>query len=534
MNRLRRLTLSLALAITLAPFISAGAGRPLGSGAPTQVQAQVSPGGRKRPEARQIRTTILFFNDLHGHLMPFRIQKGDGTQVEVGGVAGIATLVKEIRAENARKGIRTVLLMAGDVLQGTPMSTVFQGRPDIEVFNALGVDAMTVGNHEFDFGLDNFLRLKKMARFPIISSNVVWKRGRSLMNRPSATFPLGQGINLTVIGATTQELLVTTAPGNVEKVDVLDSVQTVSKGYRKARRHGPVLLLSHSKFQTDSEIAKANPGLTAIIGGHDQILFDPAKYAAGVPVFQAFEKGRFLGRLDIVVNPRTGRAAIEKWAYIPITAEIRQDPEIARLLEAYNAQLSATFKEVVGESLVFLDGERGRIRYEETNLGNFVSDIMRQHTGSDLALLNAGSLRASLDKGPVTIEDIFKVMPYPNEILVARLTGAELLEALVRSVRGSREDEDGGFLHVSGITMRIRGHSVTEVKVGGNPIDPARTYTVTLTDFMHAGGDGYKVFTGKPATNTRLPLRELLVDTIRKQGRVTAKVDGRMFREQQP
>ncbi len=200
------------------------------------------------------------------------------------------------------------------------------------------------------------------------------------------------------------------------------------------------------------------------------------------------------------------------------------------ILKAYNAKLDTTFKEVIGESLVSMDGERGRIRYEETNLGNFVTDIMREYTGADVAFLNAGSIRASLNRGPVTIESIFKVMPYPNEIIVTKVTGADILEALTRSVRDNRDDEDGGFLHVSGIRFRVKGKQVEDAAIGGVPVDPARTYSVTITDFMYSGGDGHKAFIGKPATMTGLPLRELLVDTIRKRKTVEAAVEGRITR----
>jgi 5'-nucleotidase / UDP-sugar diphosphatase len=487
---------------------------------------------KKVPEAQNIKITVLFFNDLHGNLVPFTIKKDDGTSVDVGGIAGIATLVKQIRAENDKRGVKTFLLVAGDVLQGTPMSTVFQGRPDIEIFNTMGVNAMTVGNHEFDFGLDNFLSMKKAAKFPFISSNIIWKDTKKLMNEPTASFPISKGVFLTVIGATTTELLTTTAPANVEKVDVVDSVKTVSANFLEADRLGPVILLSHSKFQTDSDIAKANPRLTAIIGGHDQILFDPIKFASGVPVFQAFEKGRFLGRLDISFSPKNRKATVIKSNYIPITSEIKPDPDVSKIVNSYSDKLNATFKQVAGESLVFMDGERGRIRYEETNLGNFVTDIMRGYTGSDIAFINAGSLRSSLDKGAVTIEGIFKVMPYPNEIIMVKLTGAEILEALTRSIQGTREDEDGGFLHVSGIKFKIKGKTVEDVTVAGAVIDPVKIYSVTITDFMYSGGDGYKVFVDKPFTKTGLPLRELLVDTIRKKGKVEAAVEGRITRIQ--
>ena len=494
-----------------------------GSSQPARVAEKAEP-------AKAEKITILFFNDLHGNLLPFKVKKDDGTMVETGGIASMATLVKQVRAENRKKGIKTFLLVAGDVLQGTPMSTVFKGKPDIEIFNTIGVDAMTVGNHEFDFGLDNFLALKKAAKFPIISSNIIWKDSKKMVNEPLAAFPITSKLTLTVIGTTTTELLTTTAPANVEKLDVIDPVQTVTYHFLKTFRKGPVILLSHSKFQTDADIADKVGGLTAIIGGHDQVLFDPAKIAGGVPVFQAFEKGRYLGRIDLSIDPVLKRGEIEASGYLPVTPAIEPDPQVKKIVDAYSARLDATFREVIGESKVFMDGERGRIRYEETNLGNFVSDVMRNYTGSDVALINAGSLRSSLDKGPVTIESVFKVMPYPNEIIVVQLTGRDILAALKRSVQGTRADEDGGFLHVSGITFGIKGRQAEGVMVRGAAIDPARTYSVTITDFMFSGGDGYTVFAGKPSTKTGLPLRELLVDTIRKQGTVTSALEGRIKR----
>jgi len=121
-----------------------------------------------------IKVSVLFFNDIHGHLSPFKIRTESGKK-EVGGVARMATLIETIRAENRIRNIETFVLIAGDILQGTPMSTVFRGQPDVECFNAMGVDAMTVGNHEFDFGLKNFMDLKQKARFPFLSSNIVKK-----------------------------------------------------------------------------------------------------------------------------------------------------------------------------------------------------------------------------------------------------------------------------------------------------------------------------------------------------------------------
>ncbi|MDP2647513.1 MAG: 5'-nucleotidase, partial [Desulfobacterales bacterium] len=187
--------------------------------------------------------------------------------------------------------------------------------------------------------------------------------------------------------------------------------------------------------------------------------------------------------------------------------------------------------EVIGRSSVFLDAER--VRYEETALGNLVTDIIRQYSHADMALLNGGSLRAGIDAGPVTVEDVFKTMPFANEVVLVELSGAEILQVLGRSVKGNRGDEDGGFLQVSGLRFAVRNHGVENVAVGPQQeaLDIDKRYRVAINDFLAAGGDGYALFKEKPAEYTGLPLRELIVETIRTRGVVTAEIEGRIVRK---
>ena len=480
---------------------------------------------------RPINVSVLFFNDIHGHLSPFQIRTDTGKK-EVGGVARIATLIGTIRAENRMKDIRTFVLIAGDILQGTPMSTVFRGQPDVECFNTMGVDAMTVGNHEFDFGLQNFMDLKQKARFPFLSSNLIKKDTKKLICAPHVSFKLTNKIFLSIIGVTTKSLLTTTKAENVQAVDVLNPVQSVAKAFEEVKDRGPVILLSHSKHKTDRAIATALPELTAIIGGHDQILLSPVRKVGGVPILQASEKGKYLGRIDLRIDPISKKARLVSNSYLPVTAKIKADPQIDKIVAGYRVKLDARFKEVIGEARVFLDGERERIRYEETNLGNFVTDIIREYSGARIALINGGGLRASIDAGPITLEDVFKAMPFTNEIVVVELTGAEVLQALTRSVMGTREDEDGGFLHVSGIRFKVRGTAIEEVVVGKEkaPLQPRHIYRVAIPDFLASGGDGYNLFIGKQAEYTGLPLRELIVDAIRSRKVIESRVEGRIVR----
>jgi len=480
-------------------------------------------------ERAPVKVTLLFFNDLHGHLLPFKV-KTDKGKIEVGGIARISTLINKIRYENNKRGIKTFVVIAGDILLGTPMSSIFKGQPDVECLNVMGVSAMTVGNHEFDFGMENFLKLKKMASFPFLSSNIVWKQTGKRICAPFATFHLADNLSLSIIGVTTKELLTTTDPANVSKVDILDPIQSVRDIYEKVKGKGPVILLSHSRHHTDRNIAEYVPGIMAIIGGHDQILLSPYRRIGSVDVFQAFEKGRYLGRMDLEIDPVSKKADLVYSAYIPVTADINSDPVVDKIVAKYHDRIDKKFKEIIGQSAVFLDAEREKIRYEETNLGNLLTDIMRESSGAQIALLNGGSIRASIDSGPITVEDVFKTLPFDSKVVLIDITGKELFQALSRSVKGKREDEDGGFLHVSGVRFMIRGHSIENVRVEENLtlIDPGKVYRVAVNDFLASGGDGYKIFARKPAKYTGLSLREVFIDIIRKRGILNPRVERRI------
>jgi 2',3'-cyclic-nucleotide 2'-phosphodiesterase (5'-nucleotidase family) len=161
---------------------------------------------------------------------------------------------------------------------------------------------------------------------------------------------------------------------------------------------------------------------------------------------------------------------------------------------------------------------------------------MREYSETDIALLNSGALRESIQPGPITLEEVFEVLPFNNDIIRVELTGKDLLNALTRSVSGTRQDEDGGFLQVSGIRVTVRGQRVESVHVGEQetPLDPGRIYTVALPGFLFSGGDGYALFVGKPGVNTRLPLREVVVDAIRNRKSISAHLEKRIIRMDTP
>jgi 5'-nucleotidase / UDP-sugar diphosphatase len=479
----------------------------------------------------KIPVTILFFNDLHGYLRPFEIKTDKGHQM-VGGIARLATLIESIRKDNDRNQIKTIVLVAGDILQGTAMSTIFKGEPDVKSFNAVGVDALTVGNHEFDFGLENFNKLKAQAAFPFLSANILEKHSGSRLCPASITITLAGDLSITIIGVTTRHLLDTTKAENVAALDVMDPLASVLPVYNQSRRRGPVVLLSHCRHKTDRAIARAIPELAAIIGGHDQILMAPHRRVGPVPIFQAFEKGRYLGRIDLEIDAATQEADVVSHAYIPVTKDIAPHPQVAGIVSDYGRKLEGRFTAVIGHSTTMLNGERDCVRYEETTLGNFIADIMVARTGAQAALINSGGLRASINPGPVTVEDVFKAIPYNNELVLVKLSGSDIVQVLNRSVRGRREDEDGGFLQVSNLFFEIQGRRAQNIRIGKNrdPIRPEQVYTVVIPAFLASGGDDHTVFVDKPRTRTRLLLRDLVVDTVKARGVIAAEVKSRIKR----
>jgi 5'-nucleotidase/UDP-sugar diphosphatase len=466
--------------------------------------------------------TILYLNDYHGHLTPFKAHFED--EQTVGGMARIATVVKSIRAENSENSIPTLFLCAGDVLQGTPQSTVFKGEPDFLCLNEIGCNAMVLGNHEFDYGQNNLNTLRSMANFAILGGNILSKRGQAPIVKAYFTKNV-HGTKIHILGLTTDETPLTTHPRNVEKLVFTDPIETAAQILQKLDPDDIIIALTHLGYEMDKKLAKSVEGIDIIIGGHSHTKIEKPKKLNRTLICQAYEYGEYLGRLDLELEG--GKIKSVRGKLIHITEDIEEDKEIKELVDEYMVQLDKNLKTVIGEAVSPLNGEREDIRNTETNLGNLIADVMRSMAGADIALVNAGGIRASIDKGDITIEEVLTVLPYGNHLVTLELTGSEILEILDHHAK--LEPGSGGFLQVSGITMKITNQSISGSSIGGESIDPAHTYTVATNDFLAAGGDGYSTFkNGRSYLDTGLIFSDIMVDYIKTHSVIDAKVDGRI------
>lgn len=468
--------------------------------------------------------TVLFFNDFHARLEPFEVP---GVEGEVGGLARLAGLADEVRAENEAAGVPTFLLIAGDVLQGTPYSTVYRGEVEFSCLNEMAVSAMCLGNHEFDYGRENLRDLIALANFPVISANVTLTgtAGDGAFTKGFVWLAAGDE-KILVIGLTTPETPVTTAPRNVVGLAFADPVATAKAVIDEYGDDADAIFaLTHFGFEKDAYLATQVPGIDVIIGGHTHTHVGEIVVERDTIICSAYEYGTYLGRMDLEIGD-DGKLAVTEYRLMPVTAAAPVNEAVAGVIEEYEKGLSARLGVVVGSVDTVLN--RKAITEQETNFGDFVADLVREATGADVALVNGGGVRADLGPGDITLGDVLTALPFGNEVVVLDVPGATLRRAFELCAR--EKVGEGGFLQVSGCEYVIgSGGELAAVAVAGKPLDDDATYKAAMPDFLAEGGDGYDIFTSlEPAYKTGLVLYDVVASGLREGRAVPEEPAGRI------
>lgn len=421
--------------------------------------------------------TILHFNDFHGHLEP------DGDR---GGAAQIAGIVRAVEQENQAKGVETIVLFGGDAVMGTLVSSEFEGEAEFAFLDELGVDAMTPGNHEFDFGEARFEELATSAAFPVVSANISRTGSGERLLKPCVVLTSGIG----VIGLITPQVRTLTMPSNVAGLTFADPAKEAKRALKLAECRAPIMLaLTHEGVSADVALAKKVRGLSAVIGGHDHVR--PEEYCRevrGIPVCQTPPNGRFVGRIDLAIE--NGKVVAAKEGLIPVDATAKPDPGTHKLVERYARKISGKYDRVIGRASEALPA-RGK---GQTKLGMLVAESMREAGNAEIAFINSSGVRTSLKKGPIRLRDLAEVLPFPNRIVVFSITGAELEKVVAHGV--GRRGEGG--LQVAGFSFDVEDGKPVDIRVGGAPLDPATSYVAATVDFLTSGGSGFAMLAKIP------------------------------------
>ena len=454
--------------------------------------------------------------------MPFKAKFKDKNASA--GIGRLVYFIKKHRKPNS------IVMVGGDILQGTIFSTVFKGEAALKIFNNI-VDYMVAGNHEFDYGQENLIRLTKLAKFKIFSSNVFKSSGTPFFKQNLFIHKIG-GINIGIFGLTTCETPVSTHPRNVSGLKFINETDAARNSIVKLKSMGAkiIIALNHIGFKNDIKLAKAVKGIDLIIGGHSHTKLKKGYKIGKTLIAQAYEYGLYLGIINLVVDKENGKLLSKRAKLIKITDAVPFDREAISKLSYYRQKLKGSLNRIVGTSLITLDGSRETVRCVESNLGNLIADVIKKSASAEIGFINGGGIRASIQKGKISVRDILRVLPFNNTIYSMRLSGADIIKILSKSA--GKAKGDGGFLQVSsGIKIVIKNNSLLSLTFLGKQIIKNRYYTVAVSDFMASGGDGYRKFKkAKNIVDTGISLSDALINYISRIKKVRIARQGRIER----
>lgn len=497
---------------------------------------------------KEYQLTILHTNDNHGNFW----QNRHGEL----GMAARATLINDIREEVKAEGGSVLLLSGGDINTGVPESDLQDAEPDFLGMNMIGYDAMAVGNHEFDNPLDILAKQEGWAEFPFLAANI-YKDGKRMFDAYKIFNK--QGIKIAVIGLTTEDTAKIGNPEYIKAVEFKDPKEEAKKVIAELKReHNPDIIIAatHMGHYEDGHHGSNAPGdvllarylnegdLDMIVGGHSQ---EPvcmeganqyAKFKAGdkcmpdvqngTTIVQAHEWGKYVGRADYTF--KNGEFTLQSYNLIPVNLkkkvkvdgkkvrvfiqdEIPQDQTVYNTLKPYQEKGQQALEIVIGKTNAKLEGERKVVRNNQTNLGRLIATAHMERAKADFAVMNSGGVRASINGGEITYKDVLTVQPFGNIVTYVDMTGKEVMDYL--NVVGTKTKDSGAYAQFAGISMTVKGDKVSNVVIGGKPLNEKETYRFTIPSFNAAGGDGYPKITTHPAfVNTGYVDAEVLKDFI--------------------
>jgi 2',3'-cyclic-nucleotide 2'-phosphodiesterase/3'-nucleotidase len=450
-----------------------------------------------------VHVVIMHTNDIHGQLLPRD------------GVGGIAELASVIRSEKP-----DLVLDAGDFCTGTFLADEFKGLPTIRAMNLIGYASSTIGNHEFDYGQDALRMRLHDAAFPVLSANVESPVSEIRKYRVVTA----KGIRFGLIGLTTAELKTQSHPKVVADVTVLDIVKTLEKLLPEVRKKSDFIVATvHLQDAEEQRLASAYPEIRLIIGGHNHFVVGPI-WIGQTLVAKTGYNGQNAGRVDLEFQ---NKKLVRMDARLIPVKNVKPAPDVARVLEPFQEKVVQKMAEIVGEATENLPYSR----IGESPLNDLVADAFREKGKTQIAMQNVGGIRSRIQQGKIKWGDVFEVLPFQNTLVTMKLTGAQLKKTLERGLVTSV-----GMVAISGIlvqfdTRKPEGERIVSLLLtDGTPVDDGKLYSVTTNDFVTAGGDGFtELPNATDIVDTRIFLRDVLVDYIKDHHVISPIVDGRVI-----
>ncbi|HJT89624.1 MAG TPA: bifunctional UDP-sugar hydrolase/5'-nucleotidase [Bryobacteraceae bacterium] len=412
--------------------------------------------------------TILHTNDVHARLSAL----ADGR----GGFAALAAVIRNERAQCTG----CILLNAGDLVQGSPVSTIFHGLPVFEIANMLGFDAATLGNHDFDYGWMQARRFVQAANYPIVSANVIGSDGQLFTPRPYVILR-ANGVRVAVIGAMTDDLHNLTTPSLMGEWHESPMTAAVRKYAAQLRGESDlVVLLGHITSEEEQSLLRSAPQIPVLVTGHVHNGLEHEITREGRILVRVKAYGEELGRLELQVDTEKKAPVAWTWKRIPVDGSIIPPAaDVAAQVSRWEEEVSRRVDRPLAISARKFDQAAVRLLIEQA---------MREETGADFAFLNAGGVRDTLPEGQLLVRNIWDIMPFDNRVVFGKFKGRDLPPAVLR----------------------------------GRRVDPDHQYTLAVTDFTAANQSAEEQLQtrGLEFSGDGGLLRDLLVDWFGKKKRI--------------
>ncbi|MGD9047959.1 MAG: bifunctional UDP-sugar hydrolase/5'-nucleotidase [Anaerolineae bacterium] len=479
--------------------------------------------------------TMVHFSDYHSHALPFYSEGQDNT-------AGIARAVAYLKP--MADDPNTLIFNGGDTINhGTPAWSDKYMCAEWPWFNGI-VDAMAFGNHDADYGPEVFAQCQATVTFPILSSNTLDAAGQPLFQQDGKTYVVfeagGVKIGVFAVAGSDYVNLLNPETSPVEGVSFSDRIaaaQDVVQALRDEEGVNAVVVIGHSLYEDDLELAQAVPGIDLIFGTHSHRKQELMRIEGTDTYYIApYQYLTYMSQVQFTFTD--GELSDVSGELVRMSSDLPEDPAIAQQVAQMQADLEAdpeyaALFESIGEAGVELSTE-GK-ESSESLLGNFVMDIFRAQAGAHMALSTASSFRQPIPPGEILEEELRTALPYTNVIYVYDLTGAQVQELLDLSASYVGSDF---FSQVSGVRFTIAGDQARDVQVLNNPddpgsgysaLDPAATYNVATTNYQGLYASGYKdLFAQASYVDTAIDVRDEVRSFIQENSPVTASLDGRL------
>ncbi len=489
-------------------------------------------------EQDDVVVTLIFTNDMESFYDPVPAWWRDDIE-NIGGIAELTTLIRNVRRDEPN----VFLFDSGDIFTGA-LSRLTDGALMFEFMITMGYDAMSIGNHEFDYGEEILAWGKNQVPFPVLAANLFYK-GTDHPFAQRHTIIERDGIRIGVIGILGQDAASTAvAPLHIDELDVTDPAEAVQRSVDALRDDVDlIVLLTHqghtAPMQTDAEadprlardidkdiaLADAVDGIDVLFGGHSdagtwEAVISPKN---GTLVMQTFGQATYLGYLQLTLDAETRAIQGHDSKLIAVDSDnLIPDPIIAAKMATYRAKYPE-ITEVVGHT----EARLNRQYFDESDLGNLLADVCVDMTSADIGMMHPGGIRKDFPKGDIEIVDILDTNPFVDPMVVVEVSGEQIRGALEQSFTHLR-----GLMQVSALrttydTSKPEGQRLVSVTHKGKELGDTEKYEVCMSGIISRGGDHYDVFKGTSIVREYDPLGDMTIAYFRKYGDVPTPAAGR-------